>query len=103
MRRTLTYIAFSVILLLSINILFRNYYQNKEFNSTINFKIRKIEITPALRSNLYNNKGEELTLNSYTFYSQHHLKIGDLIKKAKNQNKIYIYRNDSVILTLNPN
>jgi uncharacterized protein YcfL len=66
-------------------------------------KIQKIEINPALRSNLYNEKGEKLTLNSYTFYSYHNLKIGDVIKKSKNQNKIYIYRNDSVILKLNPN
>lgn len=98
-------IAFLIIIIITIlTILFTSHYREKELKYSLNFKIFKIKHIPGFKhDDLYNEKGELLDLQSYNINTFFNLQIGDIIKKEKNDSKIYIYRQDSIYLILNQN
>lgn len=69
--------------------------RNVELNRDIYFVVDKVEITPALRCRFYDEKGNKLVLNSYTFYAPTEIKKGDIITKKINSNELIIYRVNS--------
>ncbi|MFN4213150.1 MAG: hypothetical protein ACK4FL_04315, partial [Microgenomates group bacterium] len=71
------------------------YYSKKELKHKIKFSIAKINITPALRCELYDKKGTKLDLNSYTFFDSDSLKTNDSLVKKENFSKILVYRKNN--------
>jgi hypothetical protein len=72
----------------------------------INFEVYRVETTPALRSVLYDRKGNKLRLQRFVFFERHEIKPGDIIKKEKDSEVLKVYRidslgNRSLYLTLN--
>ncbi len=103
MRYKWSFVIFVMILTIILTVILSQYYKKKELNYSINFEISRIETTPALRCNLYNKKNIKLTLNSYTFYSHHHLQVGDIIKKEKKKRELTVFRDGNAFLVLDQN
>jgi hypothetical protein len=78
-----------------VTIVCSGYYAKEELREKIDFVVFKIHITPALRCNLYDKFGNELELNSYTFYDSSGFKVGDSIVKNSNSPTIVCYRQNS--------
>jgi len=94
MKNLLYLVCFFIIVVL-VTLILSNFYKRKEFTKEIYFEINKVEVSPALRCSFYNEKGEELVLNSYTFYEFNGIKSGDIIEKKSNTKELIIYRKDA--------
>lgn len=105
--KNLLFLSCFLIIVVVVTLVLSTFYKRKEFTKAIYFEISKVEVSPALRCSFYNEKGEELVLNSYTFFEFHGIKSGDIIEKKSNSREIKIYRKDSlgkmeIFLTLQP-
>ena len=72
------------------------HYAKKELKQKINFVVAKIYITPASRCHIYDKFENKLDLNSYTFYENSGLKVGDSLVKISNSSTIFCYRKNSI-------
>lgn len=62
----------------------------------INFEVYKVETTPAMRSVLFDKKGNKLRLQRFVFFKRHDIKPGDIIVKDKGSDVLKVYRTDSL-------
>jgi len=88
----IVFLAIVVIITLICN----GHYAKKELKRKINFVVARIYITPALRCHLYDKSANKLDLNTYTFYENAGLKVGDSIVKLSNFPAIFCYRKNSI-------
>lgn len=79
-----------------ITVICVEHYAKKEVKQKISFVVARIYITPALRCNVYDKSEKELKLNSYTFYENSGLKVGDSIVKHSNSSIVFCYRKNTV-------
>lgn len=91
-KRSLVYLISFLVILLLVTFILTNHYKKKEFAQEIYFIVEKVEVSPALRCFYYNEEGDKLLLNSYTFYAPSEIEKGDIITKKTNSNQIVIYR-----------
>jgi hypothetical protein len=94
-NKKILFIPIFFICVLTINYFCYTYYSKKEFKQKINFSIAKINITSALRCELYDKNGTELDLNSYTFFKTDSLRTNDSIVKKENSSKMLVYRKNN--------
>jgi hypothetical protein len=92
--KKLIFIPIFLICVLTISYFAHSYYSKKEFKQKINFLIAKVEVSPALRCSFYDRKGNELNMNSYTFFEFQKIKSNDSISKNENSSILKIYRRD---------
>ncbi|MEY2703773.1 MAG: hypothetical protein RLY43_2412 [Bacteroidota bacterium] len=93
-NKKLLFIPIFLICVLTISYFAHSYYSKKEFKQKINFLIAKVEVSPAARCRFYDKKGNQLNLNSYTFYKFQKIISNDSIAKNENSSKLKIYRQD---------
>ena len=93
-NKKLLFIPIFLISVLSISYFAHSYYLKKEFKQKINFLIAKVEVSPALRCSFYDRKGNQLNINTYTFYEFQNIISNDSIAKNENSSKLKIYRKD---------
>ncbi|MHC5310899.1 hypothetical protein ACYSNM_12715 [Myroides sp. LJL116] len=86
------YLAFFFGIVILLTLVLNSYYGKKEFTQEIHFVVDKIEQTPSLRCYYYDENGDRLILNSYTFYAPSEIQKGDIITKQANSNELVIYR-----------
>ena len=94
----------AVVIVLTVVLSLRQVKYEKKL--AINFEVYRVETTPALRSVLYDRKGNKLRLQRFVFFERHEIKPGDIIKKEKDSEVLKVYRidslgNRSLYLTLN--
>ncbi|WP_226390527.1 hypothetical protein [Penaeicola halotolerans] len=99
-----------VLLLFFISVIVLTIFYSKkaieyERNLEINFKVSRVEITPALRAVLYDKNNNKLDLQRVVFYRSHDVKAGDIVLKKAGSDVLRVYREDSlglkkIVLTL---
>ena len=62
----------------------------------INFMVKKVEITPALRAVLYDNDGNKLRLQRFVFFERHGIQPNDIVVKEAGAEFLKVYRMDSL-------
>lgn len=67
-----------------------------EKEMAINFKVEKIEITPALRAVLYDKSGNKLRLQRFVFFERHGIQPNDIVVKEAGAEVLKVYRIDSL-------
>ncbi len=99
-----------VILLFFISVIVLTIFYSKkaieyERNLEINFKVSRVEITPALRAVLYDKDGNKLRLQRFVFFERHGIQPNDIVLKEAGAEVLKVYREDSlglkkIVLTL---
>jgi hypothetical protein len=69
---------------------------NLEKKMEINFKVERIEITPALRAVLYDKSGNKLRLQRFVFFERHGIQPNDIVVKEAGAEFLKVYRIDSL-------
>ncbi len=99
-----------VLLLFFISVIVLTIFYSKkaieyERNLEINFKVSRVEITPALRAVLYDKDGNKLRLQRFVFFERHGIQPNDIVLKEAGAEVLNVYREDSlglkkIVLTL---
>lgn len=99
-----------VLLLFFISVIVLTIFYSKkaieyERNLEINFKVSRVEITPALRAVLYDKDGNKLRLQRFVFFERHGIQPNDIVLKEAGAEVLKVYREDSlglkkIVLTL---
>lgn len=67
----------------------------KEYKMELNFKISKIDVAGTNSLELYNMKGEKITLWNYILGGNEGIMVGDSISKGVCSEKLYVFKRDS--------
>ncbi len=82
-------------IVLTLTLISTTYYSKKELGQGINFSVSNIVVSQANRLSLYNEKGVELNLHSYTFFIGSEIMEGDSLVKKPNSSALLIYRKNT--------
>lgn len=69
---------------------------NSEKEMAINFRVKRVEITPALRAVLYDKDGNKLRLQRFVFFERHRIQPDDILIKEAGAEVLKVYRIDSL-------
>lgn len=95
-RKSKVFLAIFATVVLIFIITVTKWTVKRERDLTINFKVTRVEITPAFRAVFYDKNNNRLRLQRFVFYDYHDILPGDLIKKEKGDDFLYVYRFDSM-------
>jgi hypothetical protein len=82
-------------IVLVVSTILTNVSAKKEIAMTVNFKVEKVEITPALRISLYDVHGRKFDLKSWTLFDRDRIFPGDSLAKPKNSNLLEVWRKEN--------
>lgn len=95
-KHSIVYLISFLGIVLLVTFILSNYYKKKETSQEIYFIVEKVVESPARRCFYYNKEGDELLLNSFTFYAPSEIQKGDIITKKANSSQIVIYRKNNL-------
>lgn len=72
----------------------RYFKSSKEYNTTYNFTITKMETTPTHSLHFYDNQNNKIVFWNFTVPDNKGVKVGDVVYKKKESKYLYIYRKD---------
>lgn len=86
-----------IVVIVVVLFVFGNTYvsSRKEYKTELNFKISKIDITPTNSLELYDMKGEKISLWNFTLISNEGIIIGDSIYKGAFSEKLYVFKRNN--------
>ena len=107
-RSSIVFLVIFVSIVVVVTVYFSIRQTNLEKEMAINFKVERVEITPALRAVLYDKNGNKLRLQRFVFFERHGIQPNDIVVKEEGAEVLKVYRvdslgNKSVHLTMNLN
>ncbi|MCH8518007.1 MAG: hypothetical protein LAT68_17035 [Cyclobacteriaceae bacterium] len=95
-RKSIVFLVFFVTIVIILTFMLSEWRIEHERNLDVNFKVAKVEITPAFRVILYDKDQNKLSLQRFVLYDYHDVKPGDLIVKEAGAEVLKVYRIDSL-------
>lgn len=86
----IAFILFWIILIL-YSIISHYYYLKKDYALSINFLVAKKEVNMKGHCKLFDNKKNELSIRSFSFFESE-IYVGDSIVKKSSSYSVYVYR-----------
>ena len=93
-RSSTVFIVIFVSIVVFATIYFSISRTNLEKEMAIDFKVERIEITPALRAVLYDKDGNKLRLQRFVFFERHGIQPNDIVVKEAGAEVLQVYRID---------
>ncbi|MCC5922081.1 MAG: hypothetical protein JJU23_15500, partial [Cyclobacteriaceae bacterium] len=91
-RKSIVFLVFFVTIVIILTFMLSEWRIEHERNLDVNFKVAKVEITPAFRVILYDKDQNKLSLQRFVLYDYHDVKPGDLIVKEAGAEVLKVYR-----------
>ncbi|MFB9057516.1 hypothetical protein ACFFU9_12270 [Mariniflexile ostreae] len=95
-KKSIMFLVVFVIIVTFSTIYFSIRINNLEKKMEIDFKVERVEITPAFRVVLYDKSGNKLRLQRFVFFERHGILPNDIVIKEAGSETLNVYRIDSL-------